>query len=55
MRVAAPYGGVPRRNVLAVVLYNGEREWVEALDTRERIALYPGSEVEGCCRGCRSR
>ena len=33
--------------VLAVVLYNGEREWVEALDTRERIALEPGSDVEG--------
>ena len=33
--------------VLAVVPYNGEREWVEALDTRERIALEPGSDVEG--------
>ena len=33
--------------VLAVVLYNGEREWVETLDTRERSALEPGSDVEG--------
>ena len=33
--------------VLAVVLYNGEREWVEALHTRVRIALEPGSDVEG--------
>ena len=37
-------GKVPA--VLAVVLYNGEREWVGALDTRERIALAPGSDVE---------
>ena len=36
-------GKVPA--VLAVVLYNGEREWVGALDTRERIALAPGSDV----------
>ena len=33
--------------VLAVVLYNGEREWIEVLDTRERIALETGSDVEG--------
>ena len=32
--------------MLAVVLYNGEREWVGALDTRERIALALGSDVE---------
>ena len=32
--------------VLGVVLYNGERE-CETLDTRERIALEPGSDVEG--------
>ena len=38
-------GKVPA--VLAVVLYNGERKWVETLDTRERIALKPGSDVEG--------
>ena len=37
-------GKVPA--VLAVVLYNGDREWVGALDTRERIALAPGSDVE---------
>ena len=33
--------------VLALVLYNGEQEWVKALDTRERIALQPGSDMEG--------
>lgn len=32
--------------VLGVVLYNGEREWVETLDTRERIGLEPGSDME---------
>ena len=33
--------------MLAVVLYNGDREWVEAWDTREQIALEPGSDGEG--------
>ena len=32
--------------VLAIVLYNGKREWAEVLATRERIALEPGSDVE---------
>ena len=37
-------GKVPA--VLAFVLYNGEREWAAMLDTRERIALEPDSDVE---------
>ena len=36
-----------RRGKLPTVLYNGEREWVETSDTRERSALEPGSDVEG--------
>ena len=41
-------GKVPA--VLALVLYNGEREWMEALETRERIALEPGSDGRGVAR-----
>ncbi len=37
-------GKVPA--VAAVVLYNGEAEWVRELDTRERIGLEPGSDLE---------
>ena len=32
--------------VLGAVLYSGEEAWVEELDTRSRIALQPGSDVE---------
>ena len=40
------YAGGKVPAVLAVVLYNGERNWVEMLETRERIALKPSSDVE---------
>ena len=33
--------------VMGAVLYNGERQWVRELDTRARIALGRGSDLEG--------